>query len=165
MANVNAHEAEAYARSLGRRLPTEAEWELAAASSAEAEGKVAAARAVGVRRLFPWGSRAFTAELGNLDAARNGTVDVRAFAAGDSAMGCRQMLGNVWEWTSSTFEPYPGFERDPYADYSQPWFHTHRVLRGGSFATRARLVRNSWRNFFTPDRRDVFAGLRTAADA
>ncbi len=71
------------------------------------------------------------------------------------------MLGNVWEWTSSTFDPYPGFVRDPYAEYSEPWFGTHKVLRGGSFATPARLISNTWRNFYTPDRGDVFAGFRT----
>ena len=73
------------------------------------------------------------------------------------------MIGNVWEWTASDFLPYPGFVADPYRDYSQPWFGTHKVLRGGCFATRARLLRNTWRNFYTPDRRDVFAGFRTCA--
>jgi iron(II)-dependent oxidoreductase len=73
------------------------------------------------------------------------------------------MLGNVWEWTSSTFEPFPGFVPDPYKEYSEPWFHTRKVLRGGAWATRSRLARNGYRNYFTPDRRDVFAGFRTCA--
>ena len=73
------------------------------------------------------------------------------------------MLGNVWEWTSSRFQPYPGFVCDPYREYSEPWFGTHKVLRGGSFSTPARLVHNTWRNFYTPDRGDVFAGFRTCA--
>jgi iron(II)-dependent oxidoreductase len=73
------------------------------------------------------------------------------------------MLGNVWEWTSSTFTPYPGFVCDPYREYSEPWFGTHRVLRGGSFATPLRLISNTWRNFYTPDRGDIFAGFRTCA--
>jgi len=73
------------------------------------------------------------------------------------------MIGNVWEWTSSTFAPYPGFFVDPYQEYSEPWFGTHVVLRGGSFATTRRLIRNTWRNFYTPDRYDVFAGFRTCA--
>ncbi len=71
--------------------------------------------------------------------------------------------GGVWEWTSSAFLPYPGFTPDPYEDYSQPWFGTHRVLRGGSFATPARLLRATFRNFYTPERADVFCGLRTCA--
>ena len=73
------------------------------------------------------------------------------------------MIGNVWEWTSSTFEPYPGFVVDPYKEYSQPWFGTHKVLRGGSFASSRALLRNTWRNFYTPDRGDIFAGFRTCA--
>jgi iron(II)-dependent oxidoreductase len=83
---------------------------------------------------------------------------------GDSAFGCRQMLGNVWEWTATDFQPYPGFVRDPYKEYSEPWFGSDRkVLRGGCWATRSRLIRNTWRNFYTKDRRDVFAGFRTCA--
>ena len=73
------------------------------------------------------------------------------------------MLGNLWEWTASTFGPYPGFVADPYKEYSQPWFGTHKVLRGGSFATPARLMRATFRNFYTPDRADIFAGFRTCA--
>ena len=82
---------------------------------------------------------------------------------GDSVHGCRQMIGNVWEWTASDFGPYPGFTRDAYAEYSEPWFGDHAVLRGGSFATRARLMRTTYRNFYTPDRRDIWAGFRTCA--
>jgi len=73
------------------------------------------------------------------------------------------MQGNVWEWTSSVFSPYPDFETDPYKEYSQPWFETRKVLRGGSWATRSRLLWNTWRNFMTPNRRDIFAGFRTCA--
>ena len=73
------------------------------------------------------------------------------------------MIGNVWEWTASDFVPYPGFVADPYREYSQPWFGTHKVLRGGAWMTRARLLRNTWRNFYQPDRRDVWAGFRTCA--
>jgi len=73
------------------------------------------------------------------------------------------MIGNVWEWTASDFVPFPGFAADPYEDYSRPWFHTRKVLRGGSFATSARLARPLYRNFFTPERNDVIAGFRTCA--
>ncbi|HET8644228.1 MAG TPA: SUMF1/EgtB/PvdO family nonheme iron enzyme, partial [Vicinamibacteria bacterium] len=139
MVHVNAFEAEAWCRWRGRRLPTEAEWEAAAG-----------------RRRFPWGDEAPDATCANLDGLRLGCVDASALPFGDSAAGCRQMMGNVWEWTSTPFAPYPGFTPDMYADYSQPWFHSHRVLRGGCWATRGRLLRNTWRNFYTPDRRDVW---------
>jgi gamma-glutamyl hercynylcysteine S-oxide synthase len=86
-----------------------------------------------------------------------------AFPEGDSAFGLRQIIGNTWEWCSDTFGPYPGFVRDPYKDYSEPWFGDHKVMRGGCWATRGRMLRNTWRNFATPDRRDIFAGFRTCA--
>lgn len=85
------------------------------------------------------------------------------YAAGEGAFGFAGTAGRVWEWTASTFAPYPGFEIDPYKEYSEPWFGTHKVLRGGSFSTPQRLLRNTFRNFYTPDRGDVFAGLRTCA--
>jgi iron(II)-dependent oxidoreductase len=136
--HVSAHEAEAWCRWAGRRLPAEAEWEIAAHGAPMA---------------------------GNLGLAIGDTVDVAAFAAHDSAWGCRQMTGNVWEWTSTPFAPYPGFVRDPYAEYSEPWFGDHRVLRGGCFVTQARLLRPTWRNFYLPHRRDVWSGFRTCARA
>jgi iron(II)-dependent oxidoreductase len=72
--------------------------------------------------------------------------------------------GRVWEWTSSRFGPYPGFAADPYEEYSAPWFaEEHRVLRGGSFATPPRLLRRTWRNFYKPERADMFCGFRTCA--
>ena len=74
-----------------------------------------------------------------------------------------EQVGNLWEWTASDFLPYPGFVRDPYKEYSEPWFGTHKVLRGGSFATPARIARPRFRNFYTPDRADIFAGFRTCA--
>jgi iron(II)-dependent oxidoreductase len=157
--HVNAFEAEAYCRWARRRLPTEAEWEAAAAGEPDATGRALA----DTKRPFPWGDRSPAPEHASLDARVQGTVGVAALPAGESAFGCRQMWGNAWEWTSTPFEPYPGFLADPYKEYSQPWFFAHRVLRGGCFATRARLLRNTWRNFYTPDRRDVFAGFRTCA--
>ena len=150
--NVSWHEAQAYCRYAGRRLPSEAEWEYAAAWDA----------ANAVKRRHPWGDAGPTAACANLEGS--GLAAVAAHSAGDSACGCRQMTGNVWEWTASTFDPYPGFVVDPYQEYSMPWFGTHKVLRGGSFATTRRLMRNTWRNFYTPERNDIFAGFRTCAN-
>jgi iron(II)-dependent oxidoreductase len=152
--HVNWHEAQAYCRWADRRLPTEAEWEMAAATDRADQRR---------KRRFPWGDELPTAERANLDWQALGCVDVAAHASGDSAHGCRQMLGNVWEWTASDFMPYPDFVADPYKEYSEPWFGTHKVLRGGCWATRARLLRNTWRNFYTPERRDIWAGFRTCA--
>jgi len=152
--HVNWYEAEAYCKWARRRLPTEAEWELAAAG--EPRNKE-------IKRNFPWGGESPTPERANLDGRALGLVAAGALPEGDSAFGCRQMIGNVWEWTASDFQPYPGFVVDPYKEYSEPWFGTHKVLRGGCWATRARLIRNTWRNFYTPDRRDVCAGFRTCA--
>jgi iron(II)-dependent oxidoreductase len=150
--HVNWHEAQAYCRYAGRRLPSEAEWEMAASESG-----------AGTKRHYPWGDDPPDVRRANLEGSA--PVPVAALPAGASAHGCRQLIGNVWEWTDSTFAAYPGFELDPYKEYSQPWFGTHMVLRGGSFATPARLIRNTWRNFYTPERYDIFAGFRTCAIA
>lgn len=152
--HVNWFEAEAYCRWARRRLPTEAEWEFAAST---VPGNPSS------KRRYPWGDVFPSGRHANLYGNATGTVDVSAFADGDSGWGIRQMFGNVWEWTSDWFNAYPGFVRDPYKEYSEPWFGNHKVLRGGCHATRAGLLRNTWRNFYTPDRRDVFAGFRTCA--
>jgi iron(II)-dependent oxidoreductase len=157
--HVNWYEADAYCRWARRRLPTEAEWEVASAAEPADNGKSFGPR----KRRFPWGDDFPTPRHANLDGSALGCIDVGALPEGDSAFGCRQMIGNVWEWTASDFLPYPGFVVDPYKEYSQPWFGTHKVLRGGCWATQARLLRNTWRNFYTPDRRDVWAGFRTCA--
>jgi iron(II)-dependent oxidoreductase len=143
---VNAHEAEAWCRWAGRRLPSEAEWEFAAG-----------------RTRYPWGDDPPSTAHAQLDLLADEPCEVGAHPLGDTPCGLRQMLGNVWEWTATDFGPYPGFAPGPYREYSEPWFRGHRVLRGGAFATRARLLRNTWRNFYTPDRRDVLAGFRTCA--
>jgi gamma-glutamyl hercynylcysteine S-oxide synthase len=156
---VTWYEAQAWCNWAKRRLPTEAEWEVAAVGEAAADGS----RLADGKRRWPWGEAAPTQERANLDFAFDGPIDVALCAAGDSAFGCRQMLGNVWEWTASDFVPFAGFAADPYEDYSQPWFGTRKVLRGGGFATSARIARPGYRNFFTPDRNDVIAGFRTCA--
>jgi len=155
---VNWFEAGAFCRWAGRRLPTETEWEVAAATEPDPGGGGADGR-----RRYPWGSEDPGPDLANLYGSGGRLAAVAAFPRGDSAWGCRQMLGNVWEWTASDFLPYPGFVADPYRDYSAPWFGSHKVLRGGCFLTAPRLMRNTLRNFYTPERRDVFAGFRTCA--
>jgi iron(II)-dependent oxidoreductase len=156
VAGVSWYEAEAYARFAGKRLPTEAEWERAAAWDDERKRK----------RLFTWGDDAPTVERCNSDFRFWGTTPVGAFPAGASASGCLDMTGNVWEWTSSKFAGYPGFRAFPYPEYSELWFdEDHRVLRGGSWATQSSLLRTSFRNFFRRHFRIAFAGLRCAADA
>jgi gamma-glutamyl hercynylcysteine S-oxide synthase len=151
--HVNWYEAEAYCRWAGRRLPTEAEWEVAATLDP----------ATGRKHHFPWGNEPPTPGRANLDYRAGGTIDVRALPDGDSGVGCRQMIGNVWEWVEDTFQPYPGFMCDPYKEYSQPYFGQKKVLKGGCWTTRSRLIRSTWRNFFKHHRRNIFAGFRTAA--
>lgn len=151
MMHVNWWEANAWCAWAGRRLPTESEWEAAATTPPDGER----------RPWFPWGDRDPLPQEANLDGRTGYTVPVGSFPAGDGPWGHRQLIGNVWEWTSTTFEPYPHFEPDAYRENSEPWFGTRKVLRGGSWTTRNRYVRSTFRNYFTPDRRDVFAGFRT----
>jgi iron(II)-dependent oxidoreductase len=150
--HVNWYEAEAYCRWARRRLPTEVEWEAAASLAPD-----------GRKFPHPWGDGEPTADRANLDNLAGGCVGVAAYPEGDSPCGCRQMTGNVWEWTADAFLPYAGFTPGPYKEYSAPWFGDHQVLRGGCWATRGRLLRNTWRNFYRPERRDIFAGFRTCA--
>jgi len=149
--HVSCHEAEAYCRYAGRRLPTEAEWEFAATWDP----------ATGRKRQYPWGDALWDASRANLENAS--PASVHAYPAGDNPWGVRQLVGNTWEWTATPFLPYPGFLRDPYKEYSEPWFATHRVLRGGAYTTSRRIGYATYRNFFTPGRADVFAGFRTCA--
>jgi iron(II)-dependent oxidoreductase len=151
--HVNWYEAEAWCRWAERRLPTEAEWEMAATHDP----------GTGRQRRFPWGDAPPGPRHASLDYRAGATIDVRALPDGDSPLGCRQMIGNVWEWVEDTFEPYPGFVCDPYKEYSQPYFGQKKVLKGGCWATRSRLIRSSWRNFYMKQRRNVFAGFRTVA--
>jgi len=157
---ISYYEAEAFCAYAGRRVPTETEWEMAASLDPS----------TGRKNFHPWGFQPARAEHANLVCTSDGagsadTVDVAVHATGDSAVCCRQMAGNVWEWTSDWFEPYPGFSPDMYREYSWPWFYDHKVLRGGSSATTARLLRNTWRNYARPFRRDLFTGFRTCASS
>ena len=154
--HVNWYEADAFCRWAKRRLPTEAEWEMAASAGPSVDGGISERK-----RRFPWGDDPPTPECANLEWRTMGCIDVRAQREGESAFGCRQMIGNVWEWTASDFNPYPGFVPGPYKEYSAPWFGDHKVLRGGCWTTRFRLIHNAYRNFYKPDRRDVWAGFRT----
>jgi iron(II)-dependent oxidoreductase len=150
------HEADAYARWAGKRLPTEAEWEVAAAVEPGAPH----------HRTWPWGEVAPGPGHANLGGTHLGPAPVGAYPAGASAAGCHQMVGDVWEWTSSDFAPHPGFVAFPYKEYSEV-FHGdgYKVLRGGSWATHPSACRTSFRNWDLPIRRQIFAGFRCARDA
>ena len=158
MVHVNWYEASAYCKWAGRRLPKEAEWELAASSTPKPNWDGFSDE----KRWYPWGNTFPQPEHANLNSSM-GIVDVRSYPAGDSAFGLRQMIGNIWEWTADTFEPYPGYVVDPYDTYSEPSFGQQKVLRGGCWATRPHVIRNTFRNFYTPDRNNIFAGFRTVA--
>lgn len=154
---ISWYEAEAYARFIGKRLPTEAEWEKAASWDDEKKRKL----------RYAFGDSVPADKLvANFGFQFWGTTPVGSFPEGASPYGCLDMTGNVWEWTGDKFEGYAGFEPYPYPEYSEEWFDgDHRVLRGGSWATRAPLLRTSFRNFFRRHFRIAFAGLRCAADA
>ncbi len=154
--HVTWYEAEAFARFAGKRLPTEIEWE-AAASWDPAAGR---------KRRFPWGDEPVTPELANVDQLGFGTAPVGAYPRNVSPIGCSGMIGDVWEWTAGDFRAWPGFEAFPYKEYSEVFFgDEYKVLRGGSWATRPGAVRNTFRNWDYPIRRQIFSGFRCARDA
>jgi iron(II)-dependent oxidoreductase len=151
--HVTFFEAEAYAAWAGARLPTEVEWEKAAVWDP----------AAGRRRRYPWGSFEPTAAVANLDGTALRPAPVGAYPAGASAYGVEQLMGDVWEWTTSSFRPWPGFRPMLYAQYSLPFFGgDYRVLRGGSWAVDRSILRPSFRNWDHPVRRQIFSGIRLA---
>ena len=148
-------EADAYARWAGKRLPTEAEWEKAALWDPTA----------GQARPWPWGEQPPEPSRANVDQLGFAPAPVGAYPAGASAYGVEQLVGDCWEWTSSDFSGYPGFEAYPYDDYSKTWFGSdYKVLRGASWATRPAVARGTFRNWDYPIRRQIFAGFRLAQD-
>ncbi|MEV6254343.1 ergothioneine biosynthesis protein EgtB [Nocardia sp. NPDC051911] len=148
-------EAEAYANWAGKRLPTEAEWEKAARFDS----------ATGASRRFPWGEADPDVATANLGQRHLEPAEVGAYPAGASPAGVHQLIGDVWEWTASGFEAYPGFRAFPYREYSEVFFGgDYRVLRGGSFGTDPVACRGTFRNWDHPIRRQIFAGFRLARD-
>ncbi len=152
---VSWYEADAYARWIGKRLPTEEEWEKAASWDPERQEK----------RLYPWGEREPDSHTCNCGTHNEGATPVDQHPAGRGPYGCDDMLGNVWEWTASWFQPYARFVAFPYEGYSVPYFdQQHRVLRGGSWATRRHVLHTTFRNWYYPGVREIFAGFRCAKD-
>lgn len=153
--HVCYHEADAFARWAGVRLPEEFEWEIAASWDPISASS----------RTFPWGNEAPTPLHANLDQLTFGTAAVGAYPRNVSPLGCYGMIGDVWEWTATHFHGYSGFKAFPYPEYSEVHFgDQYRVLRGGSWATRPGAVRNSFRNWDFPIRRQIFSGFRCARD-
>ena len=150
------YEADAYARWAGRRLPSEAEWEKAARYDPVS----------GRSRRYPWGEETPSPSLANLGQRHLGPAPAGSYPAGAAPCGARQLIGDVWEWTSSDFLPYPGFVAWPYKEYSEVFFGPeYKVLRGGAFGVSPVACRGTFRNWDYPIRRQIFAGFRTARPA
>ena len=155
VSHVSYYEAAAYAKWAGKRLPTEAEWEKAATIDPKTDAKAA----------FPWGDDPVRTSLANLFENNHwGTVPVGSFPSGQTDHGCHQMIGDVWEWTSSDYVPYPGFISE-FDEYNDKWFVNQKVLRGGSYATPQLHIRSTYRNFFHPHERWMVSGFRCARDS
>lgn len=154
VSHVSYYEASAFAKWAGKRLPTEAEWEKAACYDAERK----------VKRRFPWGDT--DPDSGNTNLFENGfwsVSPVGAFPDGSNPYGCQQMIGDVWEWTTSDYVPFPGFKTE-FDEYNDKWFVNQKVLRGGSFATPQVHIRTTYRNFFHAHERWMISGFRCARD-
>ena len=152
--HVSYYEADAYCKWAGKRLPTEAEWEKASCWDESKKEKT----------IFPWGNDEPTPDKCNLlESYHWGGSQIGSFPNGVSHYGCHQMIGDVWEWTSSEFIGYPGF-KSGFDEYNDKWFTNQKVLRGGSFGTPKMSIRGSYRNFFRLDERWLFSGFRCAED-
>ena len=154
VSHVSYYEADAYCRWAGKRLPSEAEWEKAACWNEDKQQKM----------LFPWGNKdPSTTHANLLETNLWNPSALGSYNKGKSYYGCQQMIGDVWEWTSSEFSGYPGFKTH-FAEYNDKWFAGQKVLRGGSFATPQLSIRASYRNFFRLDDRWQIAGFRCVSD-
>ena len=154
--HVSWYEADAYARWAGRRLPTEVEWEKAARYDP----------ASGQSRRYPWGDSDPAPEVANLGQRYLRPAPAGSYPEGAAPCGARQLIGDVWEWTSSDFLPYPGFAAWPYREYSEVFFGPeYKVLRGGAFGVAPVACRGTFRNWDYPIRRQIFSGFRTARTA
>ncbi len=150
--HVSFYEADAYCKWADKRLPTEAEWEKAACWNEDKQEKT----------TFPWGNEKPTEEKCNLlESYHWGCSEIGSYPNGASNSGCQQMIGDVWEWTSSEYTGYPGF-KSRFDEYNDKWFTNQKVLRGGSFGTPKMSIRGSHRNFFRLDERWLFSGFRCA---
>ncbi|HET6517879.1 MAG TPA: ergothioneine biosynthesis protein EgtB [Nitrosopumilaceae archaeon] len=151
--HVSFYEADAYCKWVGKRLPTEAEWEKAACWNEEKQRKT----------IFPWGNDSPSSQANLLESYLWNCSEIGSYPEGKSAYGCHQMIGDVWEWTSSEFVGYPGFKTG-FDEYNDKWFTNQKVLRGGSFGTPRMSIRGSYRNFFRLDERWLFSGFRCVED-
>ncbi len=154
--HISFWEAEAFASFEGGRLPTETEWEKAASTDPGSPSQ----------RKYPWGDTPPTSQHANLGQHGWGPAPVGSYPLGASAHGVEQLLGDVYEWTSSLFRPYPGYSTFPYPEYSEVFFEGEefRVLRGASWAPAPSVARNTFRNWDHRQRRQILSGVRLAWD-